>query len=143
MSLIRRTLSDGHSQLRLLAGLYLDRLATERCEWRPDDGVPGAAGSPLDLETAVAAHPRVVRVRDHQQVPVHLRMDVAVDGDDAGLLQRDRLGDTAAIQPEIEFGIRRRGKDVVVEPVAVGKGDGRPTGTMRRGGANDLSACAI
>src|SRR5437763_16627890 len=51
MSLFRRTLPDGHAQLRLLPGLHLDRLATGRSERRPDDGVPGAARDPLDLET--------------------------------------------------------------------------------------------
>src|SRR5436190_20365178 len=54
MSLVRRTLADGHSQLRLLPGLHLDRLVTGRSEGRPDDGVPGAAGDPLDLEATVA-----------------------------------------------------------------------------------------
>ena len=52
-------------------------------------------------------------------------MDVAVDGHHPGLLHRDRLGDAAAILAEIEFGVGGRGEDVVVVPVAVGKGDRR------------------
>ena len=35
----------------------------------------------------------------------------------------------------MEFGIRSRGEDVVVEPVAVGKGDGRPHGNDEERGS--------
>ena len=58
---------------------------------------------------------------EHEDVGVHVRVDVAEDADDARLVEADGLGPPGRIATEIEpAGLRER-EDVVIDRVGVGK----------------------
>src|SRR3954464_13510385 len=105
---------------RLLAGLQLHLRAAGLVDRRPRHQRVDARREIVHLEGRVGAHLHDAGAgRQHQDLGAHLRMDVAIHVHLARRLELHGLLQPTAVQPQVEAGAVRRGKDVVIDVVAV------------------------
>jgi RNA polymerase sigma-70 factor (ECF subfamily) len=113
---------EGEPKLRCASGRDVDgradgfRRAATVCVDGPMTGRD--AGNP---EGPIGSGPRELAIRQDENRRGHLRMDVAIDVDDADARKLLGLGLAARILPEVEFPDRRNRKDVVKERIPVGE----------------------
>ena len=88
------------------------------------DGV-GPGRHAVEPVAAVVVGDREVMVREDEDECTHVRVDVAEDPDDAGVIEPDRLRAAGGVAPEVERGRLRVREHVVVGLIVVGEVDRR------------------
>src|SRR6185503_4398939 len=120
MAEVRARLGHGEVDGCRPAGFHLhlgsDRL---RCASAVGINLPSTRWNPVDREGAIALGHRESSVWQHEDGRRHLRMDVAIDVDDAALGKDPRTTLPGAELTEVELAHQRWREDVVIERVAV------------------------